>query len=312
METMQQAILDFFGNKKLLKNIRTGAVIILLLLIPIVYFGYRASFTFAALFSWDFGSAIVVITLSIFLATMETKSFAYDITIDLDQEIKDLEIKVESNGDIIRSNDANGKKSVSWCNKYNKDQQKMYDEIKTNDRIAIYEKRALNARVNGNEKRALKYDKLIKNLKKNGLRDKHFKPYNIKRIMGVDRIGVKLAKKKGDNEISSNPKKINFITILLGMPIRALGIGVIGTIPFVWSGSPETVFLFYISYLLAIIITVVSQYLITSYKTTYGYKKSLKTINGLQTLLLQHIGYENNIETQLESLPFDDKEKDTN
>jgi len=286
MDKIQQGILDFFGNKKLLKNIRTGAIVLLLFMIPIIYFGYRSSFTFEALLSWDFGSAIVVITLSILLTTVETKSLAYDLTVELDDEIKDIENDVESNSDKIRLLDKTGKKSIKWANHYNKDQQKMYNEIKTNDKIAVYEKRALKLVVNGKDKKAKKYDKLIKGLKKNGLKDKKFKAYDIKRIMGIDRIGIKLTSHKGDNEIKSNPKKTNLGAILLGMPIRASGIGMIGTIPFLWDGTAETVFLFYLSYILAIIITIVSQYLLTSYRTTYGYKTAIKKIKTLQGLLL--------------------------
>jgi|LGVF01.2.fsa_nt_gb hypothetical protein len=289
MEEIQQAILNFFSNEKLLKQIRTISIILIILIVPIVWFGFKDTITFGSLWTWAFGSIILVITFSVLLATIETKSIAFDYTVELDEDIIPNQSKIEVNSKTINELDKTGKESLLWCNQYNVEQQATYDLIKTNEQIDLYEKRALRHRLNGKDKKAEWYDKQIERLKKEPLTDKKFTPYDVKRIRNVNKIGIKLSKKKGNTEIKSNPKQLNLITILLSMPIRALGLGLLGTIPFVVNESIGTVLLFYIGYLLTMIVTIISQYLITSYKTTHSYKMAQEKIITLQGLLIAHL-----------------------
>ena len=289
MEKLQESILDFFSNEKLLKQIRTGAIILILLLIPFFYFGFKDTFTFDALLSWDFGGAVAIITLSILLATIETKSVAFDFTIEIDDDLIPLQDTIQTNGNEIQKLDKTGKRSILWCNKYNKDQQQMYDEIKTNDKINILEKKVLRYTIDSKFKKVNWCEEQIEKLKKNHLVDKKFIPYNIKRIINVDKIGIKINKKKGDHETKSNPKKVSLLSIIFGMPIRAAGLGVLSSIPFLMNESAMTIFLFYIAYILTMTVTILSQYVITSYKTTHSHKSALKTIVRLQGLLLTRL-----------------------
>jgi len=73
------------------------------------------------------------------------------------------------------------------------------------------------------------------------------------------------------------------------MPIRAAGLGVLSSIPFLMNESAMTIFLFYIAYILTMTVTILSQYVITSYKTTHSHKSALKTIVRLQGLLLTRL-----------------------
>lgn len=289
MEKLQQSILDFFSNEKLLKQIRTGSVLFALLLIPILYFGFKDSFTFAALWSWDFGSAIAVITFSILLATIETKSVSFEFTEEIDDELIPLKDKIIENGNKIQSLDKTGKKSILWCNEYNKDQQQMYNEIKTNNKIDILEKKVLRYTIDDKPKKVAWCELQIDQLRSNQLIDKKFIPYEIKRIINVDKIGIKINRKKGNIDITSNPKKVSIAAILLGMPIKAAGLGILGSIPFVMNESKTTIFIFYLGYILTMIFTIITQYLLTSYKTTHGHKSALKSIVILQGLLLESL-----------------------
>ena len=302
MEKAQQAILDFFSNERLLKQIRTGAIVLILLLIPLFYFGFKDTFTFAALWSVDFGGAVAIITLSILLATIETKSVAFDFTLDIDDELKPLQEEIKKNGNEIQQLDKTGKRSILWCNRYNKDQQQMYDELKTNNKINVLEKKVLRYTIDGNFKQVTWCESQIEKLKKNNLVDKKFVPYEIKRIMNVDKIGIKLNKKKGDSETKSNPKKVNLMSIILGMPIRAASLGILGTIPFMVNESGWTIFYFYIGYILTMIITILSQYIMTSYKTTHSHKSALKKVVLLQGLLLAEIRKKLNIVKPVEPI----------
>jgi len=289
MEKLQQGILDFFSNEKLLKNIRTGSIILILLLIPFIYFGFKDTFTFNALWSWEFGSAIAVITFSILLATIETKSVAFEFTLEIDDELIPLQDDIIKNGNDIQKIDKNGKRSILWCNEYNKDQQQMYNEIKTNNKIDILEKKVLRYTIDDKPKKVAWCERQIDDLKVNMLVDKKFIPYEIKRIINVDKIGIKINRKKGNSDIKSNPKKVNMVTILLGMPIKAAGLGILSSIPFVMNESKKTIFIFYIGYILTMTITIMTQYLMTAYKTTHSHKSALKSIVRLQGLLLEEL-----------------------
>jgi flagellar basal body-associated protein FliL len=120
--------------------------------------------------------------------------------------------------------------------------------------------------------------------------------------MNVDKIGIKLNKKKGDSETKSNPKKVNLMSIILGMPIRAASLGILGTIPFMVNESGWTIFYFYIGYILTMIITILSQYIMTSYKTTHSHKSALKKVVLLQGLLLAEIRKKLNIVKPVEPI----------
>jgi|LGVF01.2.fsa_nt_gb hypothetical protein len=289
MNEIQQSILDFFDNKQLLKNIRSVAVILLLLVIPIWYFGFKDTFTLNGLLSWSFGGAILVITFSIFLATIETKSIAVDTTYELDKEVdslNDLEDELEQNSKDIVALDKTVKHSIRWVAQHNKEQQELYNEILTNERIDKLKQRAIKYRVDDKEKKATYCDLQIEKLNDSKLVDKAFVPYEITRILNIDKQGFKFKKKKGNDEIKSNPKKINIWTILIGMPLRATSASIFGTIPFMINADLKSVFWFYVAYLLILIITIVSQFLLTTYKTQYGHKKALRKIRSLQELLL--------------------------
>jgi hypothetical protein len=289
MDKFQQAILDFFDNKQLLKDIRTGSILLLILLIPLFWFGFKDTLVFNSLWSWSFGSAIVVITLSIYLATTETKTRAYDDRFTLNTELQKIHNDIQDNSVTIKQLDKKIKRSIKWCNEYNKDQQDMYNEIKTNNKIDILEKRAIKYRIRGKEKRATSCDYEIDKLNDNPLIDKRFKPYDIKRLLTIEKRAIKFNKQKGDNEINSNPKHTNIGTILLGMPIRALGVGMFGAVPFIIDESPGEVILFYIAYLLTMAITIITQYLITQYKMEHGFITGLGTIKRLQEMLIEDL-----------------------
>ena len=308
MNDVQQKVLDFFTNEKLLRAVRIVVITLIIILLPLFYFGFKTTFDIRLLWNLDFGAIVVIVTLSVVLATIETKIASYDLTCDTDVDLPTLHIKIKENSKKIRNNDKNGKISTKWISNYNKDQQKMYNEIKTNELIDVYEEKALLYRVKGKEKKAEYYDRQIKKLRKTKIKDKTFVPYSIKRILNIEKGGFKFNRKKGNTDINTDPKKVNWKLTLISMILRSSGVGALGTIPFVMSESVGTVLGFYVGYILIISFTVLSQWIMTSYVTTHSYKSGLETIIDIQELLLQDL----NIESQVNSLPFADIEKDSN
>lgn len=312
MENIQQVIMDFFTNEKMLKAVRSIVISLIILIVPLFYFGFKDTFDLEALFTWDFGVIVVIITFSIILATIETKSTAYDVTISTDNELQEDLKTIEDNSRLIRKKDRVGKISVKWLNTYNKEQQKMYDEILTNDKIDILEQKALNYRIHDKEHKAKKIDAEIKRLRKKKLKDRNFIPYSIKKVLNIEKSGLKFKRKKGNNEIDVNPKRVNWAMTFINMILRSSGVGVIGTIPFAVNESLGSVLLFYLGYILVVAFTIFTQYLLTTYVTTHSYRKSLREIINIQTQLIVHLNIETHIDRELEKVPFDEKEKDTN
>jgi hypothetical protein len=289
MNKLQGKILAFFDNRQLLKNIRTSSVLALLVAIPLLWFGFKDTFDFGSLWSWNFASVIVVVTISVLIATKETKTRAFDDRFLLDKELEDLQKDIEENSSIINKKDRRMKKSRNWINEYNKDQQEMYNVILTNNTIEVLEKRVRRLRIKGKDKRASSIEKHIDELKQDTLFDKHFEHYDLNLLVNINKLSTKNKKKKGNKEINDKPKSINIILAIFGIPLRAAGVGVAGTIPFMINESWKTVALFYVTYLLTLIFTIVTQYLLTTYRMDNSYKYALRKTKSLQELLIEHL-----------------------
>lgn len=304
MNDIQGKLLSFFTNEKLLRVIRSILIAIVIIVLPLLYFGFKDNFSIEALIQIEVGVLVLIVALSVFLATVETKAQCFDLTCEYDDDIPTLHKTIERNSQHIREIDKVGKQSLVWLRKYNKDQQRMYDEELTNEKIEELEKRALSYRVSGKESKAVTLEKEIKKLNKKPLRDKNFEPYSIKRILNVDKNSFKFKKKKGNAEINVNPKKVNFMTQVIGTLFRSSGIGVMGTIPFAVNENIWTVLAFYLGYILIILITIVTQWILTSYVTTHSYKNGLRMIITIQEMLLKSLGYTINESNKIEEVPF--------
>jgi len=285
----QDKLLEYFKDKELLRNIRTGIVLALIIVLPFWYFGFKDSLTVDGLLNWKFGAIVILITISVTLATKETKTRAFDDKFLIDDELQNTQQKIESQSKEIKKKDPRSKRSINFITKYNKDQQQMYNEIKTNAKIEEYEKLVLKYRLNKKEKKAQYYEKKIAHLKQNPLFDKHFEPYDLRNIIMIQKTLGKLPKKKGNTEINNNPKQLNWFMTVLSMGVRSLGVGVFGAIPFVINESIGSILAFYVSYILVLAFTIITQYLLTTWKIDNKYKLGLEKIDSIQTELLEYL-----------------------
>jgi mannose/fructose/N-acetylgalactosamine-specific phosphotransferase system component IID len=144
-------------------------------------------------------------------------------------------------------------------------------------------------RIKGKEKKAQHYEKEIESLRENPLFDDKFVPYDLRRLINIEQTTIRIEKKKGNPDISKNPKAISWKATTIGAIARGLGIGIFGSIPFVINASIGQVFWFYVSYLFVMVFTVLSQYLLTTYIIDNAYKNGLKTINRMQKELIAHL-----------------------
>jgi hypothetical protein len=286
MSDIQQRLVEFFTNEKLLKLIRRIGVGIIVIILPLFYFGFKDTFSLDALLTFTYGILMIIVTVSVVLATKETKDASFELTCENDKELPSTHENIESNSRVIRKLDRTGKRQQVWLTDYNREQQATYDLELTNERIEKLEDRAWRYRFAKKEKQAKKIDREIKRLKENPLRDKNFVPYSIKKIMNTDRNKFKFKKKKGNIDIEINPKKLNLKATLFSALIRSSGLGVAGTIPFIINEKTSTVLIFYAGFITLLLITVLTQWILTSYITTHSYKRGKEKVVEIQELMI--------------------------
>lgn len=288
-ENFQDKLLHWFTDKELLRNIRTATVLALILVLPIWYFAFAESLTLDALFDWKFGAIVIIITISVTLATKESKTRAFDDVMVTNESLQELEETIDNQATKIKKKDPRSKRSIKFMAQYNKDKQESYNELKTNKEIERLERLVLKYRLNGNEDKATYYERRIEHLRKNPLFDKHFEPYDLRNIIMIQKSIGKLPKKKGNTEINQNPKDLNWFVTFVSMVLRSGGVGLFGSIPIMFTESLSDIVLFYLSYLVVLAFTIISQYALTTWKMENKYKNGLETIDLIQTQLLDFL-----------------------
>ena len=257
--------------------------------LPLWYFAFADSLTFNALLNWEFGAIAVIVTISATMGTKEAKLRAFTDKFLTDKKLKELQDNIENQAREIKKKDPRSKRSIKFIKRFNKDKQTSYNEIKTNTVIEQYERKVLKYRLNGKEKKAQKYERKIAHLKQNPLFDKHFIPYDLRNIINVQRTTKKMPKKKGNNEINNNPTELNWFMTFISMLLRGGGVGLFGSIPIMFNESAKSIFFFYLSYIAVMSFTIVSQYMLTTWKMENSYLNGLETIDRIQQELLDYL-----------------------
>jgi hypothetical protein len=285
----QEKLLEVFQNTELLKSIRTGLFITIVLVLPIYYFGYKDTFNFESLLNPEYGVISFITTLSIIMMTYETKLRAFDITFKVDEDLPTMQDKARKQAQEITDADKTFKKTTTLIAEYNEEQQNMYNEIKTSNEVMRLENKVRSLRLKGKLHRAQSLEATIANIKQNGLVDKNFEPYDIRRVVIIESATLKLPKKKGNTEIAVDPKSFNPIKSFLSSGIRGLGLGVTASMPFIVNESFRTIAIFYLSYLLIISVSMLVQYIVSSYIMQNAYKRSLNRILDIQEILIKKL-----------------------
>jgi len=285
----QDKFLNIVKNEQLLKNIRTGIILTLAVVLPLGYFAYADSLTLEKVLNFEFGALIVIVWLTLQMVTKETKTRARDDKYEIEEELQELDKSIESNKKEIISQDKSLKKTTRWVSQYNKEQQDLYNEILTNDKIYEIEQKARDFRLDGKDKKAKALDKEIDKLKMQPLVDKSFEKYDVKLIANYNTSKYKRKKNKGNSEINVDPTKLNKKMGAVSLLVRALGIGIFGSIPIMFSESIGTIIAFYLMYMLTLAFTIIVNYLVTTWIMDKLYKPSLKRIVDIQELLLEHL-----------------------
>jgi hypothetical protein len=288
--------LFWLDDPKMWRNIRGGALGIVLLISPLVYFGIADNFEIGNFLNYEFGGLIIFMTLMNLLSVFEARMRAFEDELDFDNSIIDMEIKIDDNAKIIRPNITKG---ITVLSEHNSKLQKSYDKQKTHliiekkqvkiDKLKIKLEYARFKITKWKYKRKLnKHNKKIDKLNRVPKHDRRFKPYRFDRLLTAENLNK--YKRVGDKETKSNPKKISIIGAIIKMPIKGFGMSLGGMFLMLFIvNDPVALAKFYLWFIVIIAFTIVTQYIITRYKTKVQYKNSLTVKIHLQEIVIKGI-----------------------
>lgn len=309
-DELEDKQINWLDNQTILRNTRTIAFLIIILIAPALYFGIMENFTIESLLQYSFGGLIVFMTIVNFLTVMEIRTRAFEDELDFDTSIIGMENQVDDNAKIIRKDIPI---AIEKLSKYNKTIQKSLDLQKTelyreklnrkltNLKIRYSYSKLLKKRL---ERKIMSVDNKIKNLQV--LVEKRFKPYKLNDLITAQTSGKRI--KVGNDELERNPKKVPILKSILKMPFKGFTMsigGLVGSLFLV--DDKEALAKFYVWFIAIITFTVLSQYILTRYKTRTQYKQSL-----VRKLEIHKVLMEKDKPRELPKPILETKEKESN
>lgn len=303
----------FLENPKALRNARSVVLGLIVLLLPLIYFLAKDSITLDALLSWEMGGLMIVTTIGTIVNISETRKSTFEDVVDANSEISNDEIIITEQGQQLSDRTL---EAIPILNTYNEKLQNMYDLQKTAKKISklkrnigllsislntakvrtfskftkllvfpnLINKMLINSRTRKIKRKTAKIERL--NLAP--LRDNKFKPYRIERLL-TSRSGNRYTQ-IGDRKIQSAPDKVDLRKSIISLPLKGFGMSLTGGVFALFLGVDlKTLLLFYLSYILGQLFTVISQHLLTKYKTTHEFREAQIEKKRLQTMLLTEL-----------------------
>jgi hypothetical protein len=314
----------FLENPKAMRNARSISVGLIIFLLPLIYFLTKDSFDFMALISMEMGLLVLYTGIGSFMNIWETRKRAFEDTVDENQDISDNEILITENGQELSKHTL---KAMPKLNEYNDLLQESYDLQKTQKKIRKIKVKIAMLSISKNNAQnkyfsrfaiILLFPKLLNKMHRNikgrkikrrenkimrlkavNLRDKRFTPYRIERLLTA-RSSNRYTY-IGDKQIRSAPDKVDAKKTIAKLPLKSLGYSLGGgVIPLAMGEKIGTVLIFYLGYLTGQVITSLTQYLVTKYKTTHEFRVAQKEKIRLQEMLLKSVADDEEAEKQKE------------
>lgn len=273
-----------------IKNVRSILIAFIVVFAPLFYFAYAGNFNLETLLSFEIGVISFIVALTAFLANKESKLRGKDNAYEIDETLVKLEDEYENNANEILEKDPKLSTASKEMAEYNKEQQEMYNKIKTDEKIGKLERKVLRNRLNGKEKKATRIEKQIERLKEEPLYDRTFKDYKLDEFVNEERSGVlKKRKKKGNPEVSVEPTKSNPALQGISMLVRGFTGGAVIGVGIMFSEDIGTIIGFYFVYAIIISFTIITGYSISVFKTLNSYKRALQKKIKIQNYLLKRL-----------------------
>ncbi len=269
MTNFSQWLNDILGNEKLLRDIRTGVAVTASLLLAIIYWGFVQNFDWSGLQLTRVLGLTVVFTISVFVVRLEFKHRGFQIEMDENVELKEIE-KTLFDEDVNIQHDDLG---IEWVTEFNRKGQEKANRIKTENRIMkLQEKRRNRIRQNKSIK---DIDVEIDRLKNELLIDTRYKPLRYTDLIskGADFKNNKDVIDR--DQIYYNPVRQGNVSGFVTTFLRSIIPGSIG-ITFLLNEPVINIVLYYVFLLIAFAWTISTQYVLTRRNTATKYLNTRK------------------------------------
>jgi len=261
---------EALNDTDVLRNIKTVIIFIIAFGVPILYFGFFDSLSLERLFTWRIVVLSILAILLVAVIRIDTKSRAFDDEILTNKVLNDTERNVYIENKKIKNHLLGHKYVIT----YNIEQQKLADEMATEKRKNILNQKKAQYEINGKteDKKYIAIIKELADLEKHLIRGKYSS------ISYDDLYSLENKKKDRSSQARANlrynPKAENAIATITGILTKGATIGGAGALPFVWNAGWKTILIFYGTFLVTIIYTVLKTYIKVRVRTG---KKYLKT-----------------------------------
>lgn len=264
-----QELQEKLNDKTFLKNLRTIIIIIIVIGVPLLYFGLFGSITLETLLSWKLGGLAIMSIGLVTLIRIDTKSRAFDDEINANKKLNEIENEI-INKTKLMNNHIIGRKFVKY---YNLKEQKEADENKTEYAIETLKQKISFMEIKG--KFGKRYNKLknrILELEKHPLHDK-IKPIVYDELYNFNSKRLK-KQASSKQKLTYNPKKENVVSSAFNVFMKGAGIGGAGSLPFIIGEDIQTIMAFYFALFITVLITVLQSYIKTRYHTANRYMET--------------------------------------
>lgn len=258
------------NDTSFLKDVRTILIFVIVIFVPILYFGLFGSFTLKMLLNWQLGSLAIMSIALVTLVRFDTRDRAFDDEIKSNKELNNVESEIVVETKKITDHI----KGRAFVKKYNQDERVQSNQEKTDERIEKLKQKITLLEIKG--KFGKKYElvkKEIANLEIHKLVDKKFKPIKYDELYSLD-SKKKKRKISAKEKLTYNPKKENFVKSVTNIVLKGFGVGGAGSLPFMIGADLKTILAFYFAMFMAILMTVIQTYIKTRKKTSTRYKET--------------------------------------
>lgn len=269
MSNFSQWINEILNNEKLLRDIRTGASVIVALSLAIIYWAFLENFSFTLPEIQKIAALTFIFAISVMIVRIEFKARAFTAELESNEDLQKVEKELFEE-DVNIKHDEYG---IEFVGKFNKEGQDKANRLKTENRILrLMEKRRELIR---RGKPTISLDDEIEKLKVEPEVDTRFKP-----IRYTDLIS-KASFMKNDKDVLDrdniyyDPVRHGNIKGFFGTFVRSIIPGSLG-IGFLLEEPLVNIVIYYLALLLAFAWTISTQYTTTRKNTKTRYYETRK------------------------------------
>jgi hypothetical protein len=244
---------QFLNNEQLILDIRSGLILFVSILLPLVYFLYSKNFSISGLLAFEFGVLSLIVIFGNVLTFLEISDKAIrDEKDNNDQIIEEEKKTIDKQNTLPKKIDS----VIEFNRFYNEQEQDNKNKELTNERIAYLNNKITNCKIK--QKPYSQYEEEIAFLEHNPLYDKSYKPVQLRYIIAQNTTAKREI--KGNDAIHINPRTYGMRKFLMKQPIKALSIGGSGMFILGLSDDIGTILMFYLIYIISLAVLVSFRY----------------------------------------------------